>query len=155
MLNLTPKQLHALMQDAMDLAHDALPLDVPVGALILDATGALIGQGVNTRERDHNPLGHAELNAMRQATEHLQNWRLSDCTLIVTLEPCAMCAAALAQARMGRIVYGASDALAGGCGGSSQVIYWPQPPEIVGGVLGDACSQRLQDYFKEKRGRIR
>jgi len=151
MHTLTPLDLHRLMQDALTLADHALPRDVPVGALILDKRGNVIGEGFNTRERDHDPLGHAELNAIKQATHHLLNWRLSECTLIVTLEPCAMCAAALAQSRIGRIVYGASDVLAGGCGGSSQVIHWPERPEIIAGVMGNDCSQRLQAFFKAKR----
>jgi tRNA(adenine34) deaminase len=151
MFTLSLSGAHTLMERALLLAEDATPLDVPVGALILDAHGTIIGQGVNTRERDNDLLGHAELNAMKQATQHLHNWRLTECTLIVTLEPCAMCAAALAQSRIGRIVYGASDTLAGGCGGSHQHLAWPCPPELRGGILEDQCASRLRQYFQERR----
>jgi tRNA(adenine34) deaminase len=99
---------HAEMQDwmryALTLAQNALPHDVPVGAVFLDAEGKCIAEGVNTREKDNNPLGHAELNAMLEVAEMQGDWRLNELTLIVTLEPCAMCANALKQARLGRMI---------------------------------------------------
>jgi tRNA(adenine34) deaminase len=145
-------QLQHWMKEAMALAEEALPVDVPVGALVVDSNGAIIGRGFNTRERDNNPLGHAELNAIQQACHTLGQWRLSTCTLIVTLEPCPMCASALAQARISTIVYGANDPIQGACGGAEGVhIHWPSLPLIVGGVLELECTQQLKQFFSEKR----
>jgi tRNA(adenine34) deaminase len=147
------QQLHLWMREAMALAEEALPQDVPVGALVVDPLGNIIGTGFNTRERDHTPIGHAELNAIQAACHQLGQWRLSGCTLIVTLEPCPMCASALAQAHIGTIVFGAFDPVQGGCGGAEQEvrIYWPSRPSIVGGVLEEECTQRLKAFFKERR----
>ena len=140
------------MQEAMTLAQQALPHDVPVGALVLDSHGQVIGRGYNTREQQNDPLGHAELNALKQATQHLGNWRLNGCTLVVTLEPCPMCASALAQSKLARIIYGASDPLQGACGGAAGIgVYWPTPPEMMGGVLEASTTQQLNAVFRGLR----
>lgn len=130
--------------------------DVPVGALILDTSGAVIGRGVNRREAEHDPSGHAEIVALREAGAARGGWRLDGCTLVVTLEPCAMCAGAAIQARLDRIVFGAWDLKAGACGS-----VWDLPrdrlalhrPEVVGGVLEVKCAQVLLDFFAARRGR--
>jgi tRNA(adenine34) deaminase len=139
------------MDYCLTLAETALPDDVPVGAVVLDANGVLIGQGVNTRERLKNPLGHAELNAVAAATSHLGQWRLEGCTVVVTLEPCPMCASALAQARIQRIVYGAGDSHMGGCGGWLEAHHKPAQPILIGGILEESCQARLQQFFAKRR----
>lgn len=128
--------------------------DIPVGALVLDADGAVIGRGINRRESDHDPTGHAEVVALRQAGIARGGWRLSGCTLVVTLEPCAMCAGAAIQARLDRIVFGAWDRKAGACGS-----VWDLPrdrlalhrPEVVGGVLEADCAAALRSFFAARR----
>ncbi|MFM7390648.1 MAG: nucleoside deaminase [Vampirovibrionales bacterium] len=139
------------MQHCLQLANQALPLDVPVGAVLLSETGELLGEGFNTRERDQNPLGHAELNALQQASQRLGQWRHRGSTVVVTLEPCPMCASALAQAGVRRIVYGASDAHMGGCGGWLAAHAKPSPPQIVAGILESACQAQLQQFFTQLR----
>jgi tRNA(adenine34) deaminase len=128
--------------------------EVPVAAVILDATGRAIGWGCNRRELEKNPLGHAELVALRQASHSIGGWRFNQHTLIVTLEPCPMCAAALVQARMGKVVYGASDPKRGGLGGCidlSSSASAHHHMEVMGGVLADQCEKQLQNWFKQRR----
>jgi tRNA(adenine34) deaminase len=128
--------------------------DVPIGAVVLDPSGAVIGVGANTREVDADPTGHAEILALRSAGAALGQWRLSGCTLAVTLEPCAMCAGAAVLARVDRIVFGAWDAKAGAAGS-----LWDLPrdprlnhrPEVVGGVLADECGTLLREWFATHR----
>ncbi len=128
--------------------------DIPIGALVLAADGAVIGRGVNRRESDHDPSGHAEIVALREAGIARGGWRLSGCTLLVTLEPCAMCAGAAVQARLDRIVFGAWDRKAGACGS-----VWDLPrdrlslhrPEVVGGVLEAECASSLRAFFAARR----
>jgi tRNA(adenine34) deaminase len=145
-------QLQQWMQEAITLAEEALPMDVPVGALVINSSGSIIGRGFNTRERDNAPLGHAELNAIQQACQTLGTWRLLGCTLVVTLEPCPMCASALAQAKIERIVYGTDDPIQGACGGATGIqIHWPTVPHIIGGVLEEKTAQQLKHFFKTKR----
>lgn len=140
------------MARALALADRSLPADVPVGALVLDAEGRLIGEGWNTRERAHDPAGHAEMMAIRQAANALQNWRLTGCTLYVTLEPCPMCASALLQARMGTVVFGAADPVQGALGSALHLGgLYSESTEIVGGVEEAACQQVLQAFFKARR----
>jgi len=143
------------MQQALSLANHALPEDVPVGALVVqynpDEDGyQIIGEGWNTREQAHSPLGHAELMALTQAAQVLGRWRLTDCILVVTLEPCPMCAGAIAQARLPLIVYGADDPAVGGCG-SRWLIPDPKHTQVLGGVLGESCQQALHNFFKARR----
>lgn len=128
--------------------------EIPVGAVIVDARGEAIATGQNRRERDCDPSGHAEIVALREAARALRQWRLSDCTLYVTLEPCPMCAAAILQARVGQLVYGADDPKAGAV---RTMLNLPDSPvsfhrlPVLGGVLGDRCRQQLQDWFAQRR----
>ncbi|MDO9378274.1 MAG: nucleoside deaminase [Nocardioidaceae bacterium] len=143
------------MRDALSLATDALSSDdVPVGAVVLDATGAVVGRGRNTRERDTDPTGHAEVVALREAAAHRGDWQLGGCTLVVTLEPCTMCAGALVQARVDRVVFGAFDDKAGAVGSLWDVVRdrrLHHRPEVVSGVLGDEAAVLLRDFFVARR----
>ena len=145
------------MRTALALAAEASAHgDVPVGAVVVDADGAIIGRGCNRREIDGNPLAHAEVQALQQAAQHRGHWRLDDCTLIVTLEPCAMCAGALAQSRIARLVFGAHDEKAGAVGSLWDVVRDPRVPhrpEVITGVLANQCAQVLTDFFVARRDR--
>ena len=129
--------------------------DVPIGAVVVAPDGAVLGRGRNVRERDHDPTGHAEVVALCGAGAALGTWRLEGCSLVVTLEPCAMCAGAAVLSRVDRIVFGAWDDKAGACGS-----VWDLPrdrralhrPEVVGGVLADECAALLLGFFGERRG---
>ena len=143
------------MREALALADSAAFVgDVPVGAAVIDQHGNVIGKGVNTREVSHNPLGHAEVNALNDAAANLGSWRLDDCTLVVTLEPCTMCAGAIVQSRIGRVVFGAFDEKAGAIGSLWDVVRdprLPHRPEVISGVLAKECAKVLTDFFKNKR----
>ena len=143
------------MREAFALAIKAQQSDdVPVGAVVIDAGGNIIGRGFNTREVTHNPLGHAEVNALNDAAKNLGSWRLDDCTLVVTLEPCTMCAGAIVQSRIGRVVFGAFDEKAGAVGSLWDVVRdsrLPHRPEVISGVLANEAAQILTDFFKSKR----
>lgn len=139
------------MRWALRLAQLALPTDVPVGALLCNGQGQPIGWGWNTRETCHDPLGHAELTALKRASERLGQWRMSHCTLYVTLEPCPMCAAALAQSRLSRLVYGTADPLYGAAGSRWQLLQWPASVCVVGGVAEAQCRQQLEAFFHTLR----
>jgi tRNA(adenine34) deaminase len=128
--------------------------DVPVGAVVVDASGTVIGTGRNTRERDHDPTGHAEIVAMREAAAALGEWRLEGCTLVVTLEPCTMCAGAVVAARIERLVFGAFDEKAGAVGSLWDVVRdrrLNHRPEVVSGVLADDSGALLRDFFLTHR----
>lgn len=128
--------------------------EIPVGALIVDPQGRLIGQGGNRSIREHDASAHAEIVAIRQAGQALRNYRLNGCTMYVTLEPCAMCAAAIIHARLERLVYAASNPKAGACGSVFDVLRDPRHNHRVhfdGGVLVEEASQRLSAYFQRKR----
>ncbi|MGC6482306.1 MAG: nucleoside deaminase [Synechococcus sp.] len=130
--------------------------EVPVSAVVLDAHGRCIGFGGNTREQDQDPLGHAELVALRQATRLRGDWRLNDCTLLVTLEPCPMCAGALVQARMGQVIYAANDPKRGAMGSTinlSTHISAHHHMQVIGGVLGKEASAMLAQWFRRRRRR--
>tara|TARA_B100000700_G_scaffold264851_1_gene302856 strand:- start:100 stop:537 length:438 start_codon:yes stop_codon:yes gene_type:complete len=130
--------------------------EVPVAAVILNAKGHCIGYGINRRERYSDPLGHAELIALKQAAWIRGDWRFNDCTLIVNLEPCPMCAGALTQARMGAVVYGASDLKRGGLGGSLDLSTHPSAHhkmKVRGGVYSLETSKQLKYWFEIKRGK--
>jgi tRNA(adenine34) deaminase len=128
--------------------------DVPIGAVVVDAQGEVIGRGRNVRELEHDPTGHAEVMALREAGDRRGSWRLDGCTLVVTLEPCPMCAGAALLARVDRIVLGAWDDKAGACGS-----VWDLPRdrralhrvEVVGGVLEAECAALLLDFFGRRR----
>ncbi|WP_078066987.1 tRNA adenosine(34) deaminase TadA [Streptomyces jeddahensis] len=142
----------------MQLALDEAALavrggDVPVGAVVLCADGALLATGHNEREATGDPTAHAEILAIRRAAAKLGRWRLTDCTLVVTLEPCTMCAGAIVQSRVDRVVYGARDEKAGAAGSLWDVVRdrrLNHRPEVIGGVLDDACARLLTDFFRER-----
>lgn len=143
------------MMLAIDLAWDAAADgEVPVGAVVLDNDGQVIGRGRNRREEHADPLAHAEVMAMRQAALALGTWNLSECTLLVTLEPCPMCAGACLQTHIGRIVFGAWDAKLGACGSIWDIPRDPHVghvPEVVGGVLESECARIMTDFFTDRR----
>ncbi|WP_309972262.1 tRNA adenosine(34) deaminase TadA [Aeromicrobium panaciterrae] len=143
------------MRQALDLAVTAADSDdVPVGAIVIDADGLVIGRGRNTRERDADPTGHAEIVAIREATEALGEWRLEGCTLVVTLEPCTMCAGAIVASRLERLVFGAFDEKAGAVGSLWDVVRdrrLNHRPEVVSGVLADESSTLLRQFFERHR----
>ena len=129
--------------------------DVPVGAVVVDPDGTPIADAGNARERLGDPTAHAEVLALRQAAEVLGRWRLSGCTLVVTLEPCTMCAGAAVLARVDRLVYGTDDPKAGAVGSLWDVVRdrrLNHRPEVVGGVLRDECGALLRDFFAGHRG---
>ena len=141
------------MRDALAEASMA-GADVPVGAVVLDGSGDVIGRGHNRREARADPTAHAEVEAIRSAAETLGTWRLDDCTLVVTLEPCTMCAGALLAGRLRRLVYGTRDPRAGAAGSVWDVLHDPrlgQPVEVVGGILATDCAALLQAFFAERR----
>ncbi len=128
--------------------------DVPVGAVVLDAAGVLLGRGWNAREADGDPTAHAELIAIRAAARTAGAWRLSGCTIVVTLEPCTMCAGAIVLARLARLVFGAYDAKAGAVGSLWDVVRdrrLNSRPEVVGGVLAGDCGEMLSAFFRARR----
>jgi tRNA(adenine34) deaminase len=142
-----------LMREAIAEAADSGD-DVPVGALILSADGEVIARGHNEREADSDPTAHAEIVAIRRAAADRQDWRLEDCTLVVTLEPCVMCAGAIVAARIGRVVFGAWDARVGASGSLYDVIRDARlgaPAEVIGGVLEVECSAQLRTFFEARR----
>ena len=145
----------SLMQQAISLAQEVKSSgDVPVGALIVNEAGEILSSGINEREKDNDPTAHAEIVAIRKASEKLGNWRLDDLTLIVTLEPCVMCAGAILQSRLKRLIFGAFDQKAGAVGSSLDVIRDVRSlskVEVVSGVLEDECGQLLKDFFINKR----
>lgn len=129
-------------------------LEMPIAAVVVGPDDRVIGQGVNRREAEHDPTAHAEILALRQAGAALGDWRLSGCTLAVTLEPCTMCAGALVLARVDRLVFGAFDDKAGAVGGLWDVVRDPRlnhSVEVLGGVRQAECSALLSDFFRERR----
>ena len=149
------QEFNETMHLALDLAAKASQQgDVPVGAIVLNSDGDVVGRGFNTREVDNDPINHAEIVAMREAAIANSSWRLDDHTLVVTLEPCTMCAGAAVQARIGRIVFGAFDNKAGAVGSLWDVVRdrrLPHRPEVVSGVLADECGAILSEFFKAQR----
>jgi tRNA(adenine34) deaminase len=143
------------MRLALAVAERALPGgDVPIGAVVLDATGSVIGEGFNRRELDADPTAHAEVLALRAAAREAGQWRLEGCTLVVTLEPCTMCAGALVLARVDRVVFGAFDPKAGAVGSLWDVVRDPRlnhRPEVVAGVLAEECGALLRTFFEAHR----
>lgn len=128
--------------------------DVPVGAVLFDAEGALVATGRNTREAEGDPTGHAEVVALRAGAAARGEWRLDGCTLVVTLEPCTMCAGALVLARVATVVFGADDPKAGAVGSLWDVVRdrrLNHRPEVVSGVRAEECSALLRDFFRARR----
>ena len=141
----------AAMESALEQARLALTTsDVPVGAVVIDQTGAVIGVGRNEREALGDPTAHAEVLALRAAARHRGEWRLSGCSLVVTLEPCTMCAGAAVLARVDRIVFGAHDEKAGAAGSMWDLVRdrrLNHRPEVISGVLADESAALLREFF--------
>ena len=145
------EQYREAMGKALFLANRARETgDVPVGAVVVDEDGRIIGRGWNCREANHDPAGHAEIVALREAGRARGTWRLTGCTLIVTLEPCTMCAGAILASRIDRVVFGAWDPKAGAAGSLRDVLRdarMPHPTEVVGGVLAQEAAMQLRSFF--------
>ncbi|MEU1277048.1 tRNA adenosine(34) deaminase TadA [Streptomyces sp. NPDC005805] len=145
------------MRAALDeAARAAEGGDVPVGALVIGPDGTLLATGHNEREATGDPTAHAEVVALRRAAARLGEWRLTGCTLVVTLEPCTMCAGALQQSRLDRVVYGARDEKAGAAGSLWDLLRdrrLNHRPEVIAGVLEEACSAQLTRFFRERPAR--
>ncbi len=143
------------MRDALAVASEAFTSgDVPVGAIVIDGAGVIVGRGRNAREETHDPSAHAEMVAIRQAGETLGTWRLDECTLVVTLEPCAMCAGAISQSRIKKVIFGAWDEKAGAAGSVWDLLRDPRNPyqvEVVSGVLESECAELLSKFFNNLR----
>ena len=143
------------MDEAIAIARKATSTgDVPVGAIIINADGVIIGRGSNEREANSDPTAHAEIVAIRNATSRLQNSRLDGATLIVTLEPCAMCAGAIAQARISNLIFGAWDQKAGAVGSIWDVIRDPRAlhkMNVTAGIREVECAKLLSDFFEGQR----
>lgn len=143
------------MRRALALAAEASASEeIPVGAVVVDSAGRIIAEGRNTREETHDPTGHAEVEALRGAAASVGSWNLEGHTLVVTLEPCLMCAGAILQARIGRVVFGAWDDKAGAAGSMYDVLRdrrLPYRAEVVGGVEADAATALLRAFFARKR----
>ncbi len=142
------------MACALELARQAAAAgEVPVGCVIV-RNGEIVGRGRNRREEKQATASHAEMEAIAQANERLGTWRLEDCELYVTLEPCPMCAGAILNARIRRVWYGARDEAFGACGGVTNLFMerFPNRPALVGGILGEDCRRVLADFFTGLRG---
>jgi tRNA(adenine34) deaminase len=143
------------MRRAFQLATEAAAEgDVPVGAVVIDADGVIVGEGRNLREITNDPTAHAEVVALRQAASRIGSWHLADCTLVVTLEPCVMCAGAILQARVPRVVFGSWDAKAGAAGSMYDVLRdrrLPHRVEVVGGVEEQRAAAQLRAFFEDRR----
>jgi tRNA(adenine34) deaminase len=143
------------MQEALKLAKEAaIKGDVPVGALVVDDAGNILGVGANLREQDNDPTAHAEIVAIRNTASKIGNYRLDDLTMVVTLEPCGMCAGAIAQSRIKRLVFGSFDEKYGAVGSVWDLLRDPRAiykPEVVSGVLNEDCKNLISSYFSNKR----
>lgn len=143
------------MRRALDLAAEAAAVsEIPVGAVVLDAEGRIVADGRNNREATGDPTGHAEVEALRAAAASVGSWNLEGHTLVVTLEPCLMCAGAILQARITRVVFGAWDDKAGAAGSMYDVLRdrrLPYRAEVIGGVEADAAKALLRDFFEQRR----
>lgn len=143
------------MQEAIAIARKAKKTgDVPVGALVINKDGVIVGTGSNEREANNDPTAHAEIVAIRNAASRLQNSRLDGCTLVVTLEPCAMCAGAIAQSRIAHLIFGAWDAKGGAVGSVWDVIRDPRALyklEVTAGICETECADLLREFFEEQR----
>jgi len=145
-----PAMAAALAEAALAPVHG----DVPIGAVVLDASGAELARAHNERELTGDPTAHAEVLALRRAADRLGSWRLEDCTLVVTLEPCTMCAGAVVLSRVRRLVFGAYDPKAGAVASLWDVVRDPRlnhRAEVIGGILSDQCGAVLQEFFAAQR----
>ena len=147
----------AWMNEALALAAQAAEHDeVPIGAVIVDSEGNVIGRGRNTREGEDDPLGHAELHAIAEAAKAVGDWRLVGTTMVVTLEPCAMCAGAIVNSRIEKLIFGAYDPKAGFCGTLGNLVQDERlnhRVELTGGFMEAECAALLQDFFRRLRSR--
>ena len=145
----------SFMQEAISLAKEAATKgDVPVGALVVDDAGNILGMGANLREQDNDPTAHAEIVAIRNAASKIGNYRLDDLTMVVTLEPCGMCAGAIAQSRIKRLVFGSFDEKYGAVGSVWDLLRDPRAiykPEVLSGVLEKECGELLSNFFTTRR----
>ena len=142
------------MRQALLLAQEAgADGEAPVGCVVVDTSGNVIGRGRNRREKEKAATAHAELEAIAEACKTLGDWRLSGCTLYVTLEPCPMCAGAVIMSRIDKLYYGARDELTGSCGSIINLFMEPygQKPQITGGILAEECAEILSAFFKTLR----
>jgi tRNA(adenine34) deaminase len=153
-LNSKPKTDEVFMRRALDLARHAEQAgEVPVGALVV-LNDEVIGEGWNQPIVSHDPTAHAEIVALRAAASRMKNYRLTDTTLYVTLEPCAMCAGAIVQARVARVVYGAADPKAGAAGSVFNLLESPalnHRAQVMGGMLAEECGEMLRSFFEVRR----
>ncbi len=154
------KDLEAALYEAIAEGERALETgDVPVGAVVLDSDGAVLGRGRNEREATGDPTAHAEVLALRAAASRRGEWRLDGCTLVVTLEPCTMCAGAVVLSRVGRVVYGARDAKAGAAGSVWDLVRDPRlnhrpevvPPDLLHEEITERCARLLSEFFAGRR----
>lgn len=154
-MNKNDDSITSAMKEALRLAQEAAKAgEVPVGAVVLDGDGNIIGRGANLREEMDDPLAHAEVLAMKSAASSRKSWNLSDCTLVVTLEPCPMCAGAILQTRLRRVMFGAWDAKLGACGSVWDILRDPHVgsyPEVIGSVCESECAQVLRNFFENHR----
>ena len=143
------------MQAALSLAKVAGDNgDVPVGAIVVNEAGEILGTGQNLREKNNDPSAHAEIVAMRQAAEKIGSWRLDDLTMVVTLEPCAMCAGAISQSRFKRLVFGTWDEKAGAVGSMWDLLRDPRSTfrtEVRAGILAEECGELIKSFIQEVR----
>lgn len=143
------------MRRALELAAEAAARDeIPIGAVVVSADGLIIGEGANAREVERDPTAHAELIAMRKAAAHIGDWRLTDCTMFVTLEPCPMCAGACAMSRLGTLVIGAWNTDYGAVGSRWDLVRDPRLPhrvEVRSGVLEQECGDLVSDFLARRR----
>jgi tRNA(adenine34) deaminase len=142
------------MRQAIQLARQAMDQgEVPVGCVIVDGEGAVIGKGFNRREQNRSALAHAEIEAISEACAALKDWRLTGCSLYVTLEPCPMCAGAIINARLSKVFYGAKEPVSGACGSIINLFMEPfgHSPQLVGGILEEECAALMSEFFKKLR----
>lgn len=142
------------MNKALSLAQEAFDADeVPVGCVIADKNGNIIGRGRNRREETNDACAHAELEAITQACAAVGDWRLNDCSIFVTLEPCPMCAGGIINARIPNVIFGAKDENTGSCGSVINLFEerYGHKPAVYGGVMADECSEILKSFFEKKR----
>lgn len=142
------------MRQALELAKEAAGMgDVPVGCVIADKDGKIIGRGRNRREECSDATAHAEIEAIRQASSVIHDWRLTGCTIYVTLEPCPMCTGAIINSRIPTVVFGAREENSGSCGSVIDLFYerYGHRPAVYSGIMKDECSKILKDFFKGKR----
>ena len=157
---MTPDERAHLMRQALDYLREATSAggvataDIPVAALVIDSAGEIIGRGVNTRTSTGDPTAHAEVNALREAAAARGEWHLDDCTLVVTVEPCTMCAGAILNARIKTLIFGAFEPKTGAVGSVIDVLREGvdhHPMEIIGGVLAAEAAAPLKEFFESRR----